>query len=94
MGYPITTSLVLKHKNKGKIESHLWFFKGFCQYLNPDYSVIIDAGTIPLRGSLSKLVMSMEAQPKVAGCCGEIEVMIPDKKEDGSQFNFYEKFIM
>ena len=24
---------VAKHKNAGKIESHLWFFKGFCSYL-------------------------------------------------------------
>lgn len=21
-----------KHENSGKIESHLWFFKGFCSY--------------------------------------------------------------
>ena len=26
-----------KHKNVGKIESHMWFFKGFCTYLNPKY---------------------------------------------------------
>ena len=25
----------LKHENAGKIESHLWFFKGLCTYLNP-----------------------------------------------------------
>lgn len=93
-GYPIKTSLVLKQKNKGKIESHLWFFKGFCQYLQPKFTVIIDAGTIPLRKSLSKLVMSMQAQDNVAGLCGEIEVLIPDKKDDGSEFDLYENFIM
>lgn len=38
--------------------------------------------------------MAMEAQKKVAGCCGEIEVMVPDKKDDGSQFSLYENFIM
>ena len=26
---------LIKHKNSGKIESHLWFFKGFCTFLNP-----------------------------------------------------------
>ena len=36
-GYPINCNLVIKHCNRGKIESHLWFFKGFCTYLNPDF---------------------------------------------------------
>jgi chitin synthase len=50
---PILCNLIIKHSNKGKIESHLWFFKGMCQYLNPDFAQIIDAGTVPLRKSVS-----------------------------------------
>jgi len=38
--------------------------------------------------------MSMQAQDNVAGLCGEIEVLIPDKKDDGSEFDLYENFIM
>lgn len=30
----------------------------------------------------------------MAGLCGEIEVLIPDKKDDGSEFDLYENFIM
>ena len=33
---------MIKHRNQGKIESHKWFFKGFCQYMNPAYAQIID----------------------------------------------------
>ena len=26
---------LIKHQNAGKIDSHLWLFKGFANYLNP-----------------------------------------------------------
>jgi chitin synthase len=34
---PLDVNFVIKHKNRGKIESHLWFFKGFCQLMKPDF---------------------------------------------------------
>ena len=37
---------VIKHRNQGKIESHKWFFKGFCQKMNPTYAQILDCGSI------------------------------------------------
>lgn len=49
-----------KHENSGKIESHLWFFKGFCSYVKPKYCQMIDIGTIPLKDSISKIVIRME----------------------------------
>lgn len=39
---PIPLHFVIKHRNQGKIESHKWFFKGFCEYMNPKYAQIID----------------------------------------------------
>ena len=39
---PMTVHFCIKHNNQGKIESHKWFFKGFCQYMNPTYAQIID----------------------------------------------------
>ena len=29
---PLPIHMAIKHKNQGKIESHKWFFKGFCEY--------------------------------------------------------------
>lgn len=52
--------LCSKHENSGKIESHLWFYKGFCAYTNPVYCQMIDAGTIPLKNSIAKIVKYME----------------------------------
>ena len=28
----------VKHENAGKIESHLWFFRGLCNYIKPKYT--------------------------------------------------------
>ena len=33
--------------NGTKLSSHLWFFEGFCRYLNPEYIVLLDVGTKP-----------------------------------------------
>ena len=67
----------LKHENAGKIESHLWFFKGLCNYLNPRMCQLIDAGSIPLQHSISRLFLYMDSYGNVGGCCGEIEVFFP-----------------
>lgn len=37
----------IKHINGGKLNSHLFLFRGFCQYLKPTYTVLLDAGTEP-----------------------------------------------
>lgn len=34
---PINVNFILKHKNRGKIESHNFFFRGICQTINPDF---------------------------------------------------------
>lgn len=72
-----------KHENRGKIESHLWFFKGFSAYVNPDFCQVIDIGTIPLKYSISTICRYMDRYPQVGGACGEIEVFSPTDKELG-----------
>ena len=68
----------IKHANRGKIESHLWFFRGICSYLEPDHCFVIDAGTRPLQGSLSRLNKELTIKPWIGGACGEIEVELPN----------------
>lgn len=36
-----------KHLNGTKLSSHLWFFEGFCRYLDPEYIYLLDVGTKP-----------------------------------------------
>ena len=57
---PLDFYFVIKHRNTGKIESHLWFFKGFSSYFNPKLTQLIDIGTLPLQYSISKMAMYMD----------------------------------
>jgi cellulose synthase/poly-beta-1,6-N-acetylglucosamine synthase-like glycosyltransferase len=84
----------IKHRNQGKIESYKWFIRGFCDALNPEYIQMIDVGSIPLRNSISKIIMHMETFPNVGGACGEIECLLSKKREDGSKTSFIESVIL
>ena len=42
----------VKQKNKRKLNTHLWFFGGFCEFINPKFVMLIDVGTAPLPRSL------------------------------------------
>lgn len=55
--------------------------------MNPVYAQILDCGSIPLWNSISKLTMHMEVFPHVGGACGEIEVIVPEKKENGKELS-------
>ena len=68
----------VKQKNKRKLNTHLWFFGGFCEFINPKFVMLIDVGTAPLPRSLFLLYEAMETQDELAGCCGEIRPMDPN----------------
>ncbi|OMJ91390.1 hypothetical protein SteCoe_6072 [Stentor coeruleus] len=68
----------VKQKNKRKLNTHLWFFGGFCEYMKPNYVMLIDVGTMPLPNSLFYLYEAMATQKDLAGCCGEIRPMDPN----------------
>lgn len=90
----IPVHFCIKHKNQGKIESYKWFFKGFCDYMQPEFCQMVDVGSIPLQGSISSVIMHMEAFPNVGGACGEIECELKDAKEDGSKITFPESVVL
>jgi cellulose synthase/poly-beta-1,6-N-acetylglucosamine synthase-like glycosyltransferase len=91
---PMPIHFLIKHRNAGKIESHQWFFKGFCEYMNPKFWQIIDWGSIPMWNSISHIIMHMENFHMVGGAWGEIEVLIPEKKEDGQDLSFIESVLV
>lgn len=82
-----------KHENRGKIESHYWFFGGFCNYTNPQYTFILDAGTIASPHSISELICQMEVDSEIGGLCGEIEAYVPKKNEEGRPLKWNEQLI-
>jgi chitin synthase len=48
----IRTFMVVKQKNKRKLNTHLWFFGGFCKMINPRFVMLLDVGTGPAPDSL------------------------------------------
>lgn len=78
--------LSVKLKNGGKLSSHMWFFRGFCEMFNPKYCVLIDAGTVPLSDALFKFFKSMECDSRIGGVCGYMglkceNIMDPNTKK-------------
>ena len=41
---PLQIMFAAKTTNRGKLDSHCWFFDGFAYLLQPDYCVLFDAG--------------------------------------------------
>lgn len=72
----------IKEVNRGKLNSHLWFFSMVAQYLSPQYVVVrprqlIDCGTVPRHDAVYYLIEEMDLKTDVAGCCGELRVAKP-----------------
>jgi chitin synthase len=63
---------VVKEHNKRKLNTHLWFFEGFCEYIQPKFVQLLDVGTQPRRNALYRLYEAMVVDDRIAGCCGEI----------------------
>ena len=86
---PMPIHFIIKQKNQGKIESHKWFFKGFCEYMQPEYVQIIDCGSIPLWNSISRILMYLDKHKQIGAATGEIEVKISEKNiETGKDYTW------
>ena len=69
--------LCVKQKNKRKLNTHLWFFGGFCEHIQPAYVMLLEVGTIPMSNSLFYLYEALATQPSLGGCCGELRPLDP-----------------
>lgn len=69
---PLNLIFCVKQQNKRKLNTHLWFFEGFCQRIQPTYVCLLDVGTKPQEKALFYLYQAMEDDWRIAGCCGEI----------------------
>ena len=64
----------IKHLNGGKLNSHFFLFRGFCDYFKPKYTVLIDIGTEPCNRAITELLLKMEKNRNIGGVCGSIEI--------------------
>lgn len=66
----LNTFLCCKMQSSGRLASHLWFFRGFCEMFNPDYCVLINAGVRPESNAIFEMFRTFEGDSKLGGICG------------------------
>lgn len=73
---PVQFMFCLKQKNSKKINSHRWLFNAFGRILNPEVTILLDAGTKPSPRSLLALWEGFYNDKDLGGACGEIHAML------------------
>ena len=73
---PVQYIFCLKQKNSKKINSHRWLFNAFGRILNPEVTILLDAGTKPSPRSLLALWEGFYNDKDLGGACGEIHAML------------------
>ena len=68
--------MCVKYKNAGKLNSHNWFFNGFCKELHPKYAVLLDVGLRPFEDALYKMYEYLKRDQDVGGVCGYMSLKI------------------
>lgn len=72
--FSMKTLLAVKLQNASKMSSIIWFFRGFCEVLTPQYCGLLDCGTLPAEQAIFKMFMAFEADEDIGGLCG---LMLP-----------------
>lgn len=74
---PLQVIFATKTKNKGKLDSHCWFFDAFSYLIQPEYCVLFDAGTRPMPTALKAVCTHFQRYPNVGALTGELKVERP-----------------
>lgn len=77
--YEFRILLIIKEENKGKLNSHWWFFKVICEKLNPHYCFQLDCGTVPGTESLYHFWKYLENNKNVGAAASRVQVPTPLK---------------
>ncbi|BCH55241.1 glycosyltransferase family 2 protein [Agrobacterium vitis] len=71
-GHPLCVHLAVKDRNRGKLDSHAFFFRDLAERLRPDFVLQIDAASRPAADCLSALLAQMEREPDCAALATNI----------------------
>lgn len=76
---PLQLVIAVKEANGGKLNSHAWAFRAIAPTLDPEFLLLLDAGTCPEPTACLRLLGTMLAAPDVGGACGEICVAVEQR---------------
>uniref|UniRef100_M4BLW5 chitin synthase n=1 Tax=Hyaloperonospora arabidopsidis (strain Emoy2) TaxID=559515 RepID=M4BLW5_HYAAE len=71
---PIQTVFALKERKSSKLDSHRWYFNAFAEQVQPEYTAVMDVGTMLTKSALYHLLFAMERNHQIGGACGQLTV--------------------
>ncbi|CAH0475052.1 unnamed protein product [Peronospora belbahrii] len=74
---PIQTLFALKENKSSKLESHHWYFNAFAEQIQPEYTAVMDVGTMLTKSALYHLLLAFERNHQIGGACGQLTVDQP-----------------
>jgi chitin synthase len=74
---PVRFLVCLKRMNRGKLQSHSFFFEVFCRDVQPIYCFQVDSGTTLAPETASELVRCMEESPAVGALAARVMPAVP-----------------
>jgi cellulose synthase/poly-beta-1,6-N-acetylglucosamine synthase-like glycosyltransferase len=77
-----TVFFAVKHRNRGKLDSHWWFFRKFAPACQPTLCVQTDAGTLLSDNALLEMWRIARRDPSVGAIAARIEVQQPQGPKD------------
>ncbi|MFT7560126.1 MAG: chitin synthase [Flavobacteriales bacterium] len=68
----VNFSVLVKKINAGKLDSHWWYYRVFCELYIPEYVFQLDAGSVVTDNALRSMVEIFDTQPDVGGLASSI----------------------
>lgn len=76
---PIQAVFALKEKRASKLDSHHWYFNAIAEQLQPEYTALVDVGTMLSKAALYHVLCAFENNHQLGGACGQLAVEEPLK---------------
>ncbi|KAI9905543.1 hypothetical protein PsorP6_014241 [Peronosclerospora sorghi] len=74
---PMQTLFALKEKKSSKLDSHRWYFNALAEQIQPEYTAVMDVGTMLTKSALFHLLSAFEHNHQIGGACGQLTVEKP-----------------
>lgn len=76
---PLQTVFALKEEKASKLDSHHWYFRAFAEQVQPEFTAVMDVGTMLSKAALYHVLYAFERNRQIGGACGQLTVEDPFK---------------
>jgi chitin synthase len=87
----VEVMLCIKNENRGKLESHVLFFREICMAVQPEFCYQIDAGTTVAEDALSRMIRRMDTSRDIGAIAPRVMPAVPASTASSLQnWQFYD----